>query len=474
MLTNLIEAAASNDCARLDATLAQEKARHPDLGDQPLAALLRQYKDANGRTALHFACHAGQHKMVAHILALAEGLPQDEAAVGWMDEKGHTPLTLAAAGGADRGKLVALLLAHGADPNLGSKEDGDGDGARALHHAAAHNDAAAVQALLQAGADINAPTDTGTALHWAAAEGAKDALQALVDAGADVNAVNGQGVTPIILAAAHGCGSSVAALAKAQADVGFILSGGGLTALHMIAEYGSLEAVLAILATGAPGAKCARHESDNGKPVHLAAWGGHREVVEALLPHSDVTESVDELMAWGKAKAVAYEEEQQKLQERQLLPPGQDSHHGGVALPPPAASAAAEQEALKHKEAANRHFVAQEYRAALDLYGQAIALNGRDPAFWSNRAGCLMKLERYEEALADAEMARALKPDWPKACYRMAEARLALKKYEDAALAAYEGIQLDAGNQPLHKLLKQAIDLGREEHQQQQQKGKEG
>jgi tetratricopeptide (TPR) repeat protein len=101
---------------------------------------------------------------------------------------------------------------------------------------------------------------------------------------------------------------------------------------------------------------------------------------------------------------------------------------------------------------------------------QAIALNGREAVFWSNRASCYMKLGQYEEALADAEMARALKsvghvgltwrcvapglrsvrvgegwgadvfvlwwvggwvlhrPDWPKACYRMAEARLALRR----------------------------------------------
>lgn len=40
-----------------------------------------------------------------------------------------------------------------------------------------------------------------------------------------------------------------------------------------IAEYGSAEAVMAILETE-QGRKCALLESDNGKPVQLAAWGG--------------------------------------------------------------------------------------------------------------------------------------------------------------------------------------------------------
>ena len=84
-----------------------------------------------------------------------------------------------------------------------------------------------------------------------------------------------------------------------------------------------------------------------------------------------------------------------------------------------------------------------------------------------------MKLDQPEEALVDAEMARRLKPDWPKACFRMAEARLALKRYEDAALAAYEGLQMDGGNEGLHKLLKTCIELGRAEHVE-KMKGEEG
>jgi len=415
--------------------------------------------------------------MVRHILDMApEG-------VSWTDEKGDTPLILAAAGGGgggvsgSRGALVELLLAKGADPNQGpEKNEGQQQGARALHHAAAHNDVEAIQALLKAGSDVNAPTETGTALHWASGEGAKEALQALINVGADVNAVNEQGLAPIILAAAHGCGGCVAALAKAGADVGFILSGVGLTALHMISEGGSLEGVKAILNTGAQGLKCAMHESENGKPLHLAAWGGHQEVVEVLLPHSDVKESVSELMEWGKAKAAAYEEEQKLKTEHDhhLLAPGQDLHHG-VDLPPAAASSADEQEAQKLKEVANRHFVGGEFETARGLYDQAIALNGRDATCWSNRAGSLMKLERFEEALRDAEVARALKPEWAKACFRMAEARLALGRWEDAALAAYEGVRLDAGSQALHKVLRTAIEEGRAEHAAKREgKGKEG
>ena len=38
-------------------------------------------------------------------------------------------------------------------------------------------------------------------------------------------------------------------------------------------------------------------------------------------------------------------------------------------------------------------------------------------------------------------------------------------RYEDAALAAWEGVQLDNTNAELKAILKKAVDLGREEHQ---------
>lgn len=40
--------------------------------------------------------------------------------------------------------------------------------------------------------------------------------------------------------------------------------------------------------------------------------------------------------------------------------------------------------------------------------------------------------------LLPSQVCRRLKPDWQKACYRMAVARLALGRFEDAALAAWE------------------------------------
>jgi predicted TPR repeat methyltransferase len=65
-------------------------------------------------------------------------------------------------------------------------------------------------------------------------------------------------------------------------------------------------------------------------------------------------------------------------------------------------------------------------------------------------------------ALADAEHCRRLKPDWSKGCFRLAAARMACGLYEDAAVAAFEGLKLDDTNASLKKIMKEAVAKGRE------------
>ncbi len=49
---------------------------------------------------------------------------------------------------------------------------------------------------------------------------------------------------------------------------------------------------------------------------------------------------------------------------------------------------------------------------------QAIDLDPTDATLLSNRSLCWIRLGQPEHALADAKACRALRPDWPKACYR--------------------------------------------------------
>lgn len=137
------------------------------------------------------------------------------------------------AGHAER---VRELLAGGADANAR-----DGDGATALMRAAHVGNLPLVHALLAAGADVDAADPQGwTALSKAVYNadldrGFADVVQALIDAGASVEAPIGYGIRPLMLAAGYGETAVVETLLAAGADV-LARNGGGLTALMMVKE----------------------------------------------------------------------------------------------------------------------------------------------------------------------------------------------------------------------------------------------
>jgi len=60
----------------------------------------------------------------------------------------------------------------------------------------------------------------------------------------------------------------------------------------------------------------------------------------------------------------------------------------------------------------------------------------------SVRSACFMALGDYPGALRDAEACRRLQPQWAKACYRLAVARLALKQFEDAAVSEMDSFYI--------------------------------
>ncbi|HLP99337.1 MAG TPA: ankyrin repeat domain-containing protein [Sideroxyarcus sp.] len=110
-----------------------------------------------------------------------------------------------------------------------------------LIEAAKAGDLVAVQAAIAAGADVNAVDERGwTALSYAVynadlKRGFADVVQALIDAGADVEAPIGYGVRPLMLAAGYGETAVVEVLLKAGADV-LAQNEGGYTALMMVKQ----------------------------------------------------------------------------------------------------------------------------------------------------------------------------------------------------------------------------------------------
>ena len=68
-------------------------------------------------------------------------------------------------------------------------------------------------------------------------------------------------------------------------------------------------------------------------------------------------------------------------------------------------------------------------------------------------------------ALTDAQRCRQLRPRWAKAYFRLGSALHALQRFEEAAQALFEGVQLEPDNIELARAFREAVDDGRRAHQ---------
>lgn len=132
--------------------------------------------------------------------------------------------------------LVTSLLQNGADGNAR-----DATGATPLMMAAGSGNLPVVKVLLAAGVDVNAVDERGWGALMKAVynadldRGFPDVVQALIEAGANIEAPIAYGVRPLMLAAGYGEAAVVKVLLDAGADFRAV-NDGGRTAKVMVQD----------------------------------------------------------------------------------------------------------------------------------------------------------------------------------------------------------------------------------------------
>src|SRR5438067_1115278 len=117
--------------------------------------------------------------------------------------------------------------------------------------AAMKGDRAALRALLQQKADVNAPqVDGATALHWAVYRDDGEAADLLIKAGAKVDAANREGVTPLAMASLFGTDAMVERLLAAGANAKQH-GANGETMVMLAARNGNPVVIKRLVAAGA-------------------------------------------------------------------------------------------------------------------------------------------------------------------------------------------------------------------------------
>lgn len=152
----------------------------------------------------------------------------------------------------------------------------------AVADAAQKGDKAAVRALIQQKANVNAPQiDGATALHWAVELGDLEMADALLKAGANPSAVNRAGARPLLAAAVNGQALMIEKLLAAGADPNVALDSSGDTALMIASRTGKVDAVRMLLDHGAQ--VNAKENWGGTTALMWAAAEKHPEVVKLLL-----------------------------------------------------------------------------------------------------------------------------------------------------------------------------------------------
>ncbi|MGI2298939.1 ankyrin repeat domain-containing protein [Candidatus Cardinium hertigii] len=273
---------------------------------QKVTALLIDKKNINnqdflGYSPLHYAAKYAKATVVACLLEANPLLNQISV------RNGHTPLLLAI----ERGhkKIVSLLLAAGADPNILNHR-----GCHPLQLAIQQNRKDLVQLLLQAGAICNATPNPlflaikgrrlpiirlllahkqiietedkngYTALHWAAKQNSPTIFQTVLKSGHfNINAKAANGATPLHLIVAN----KKSKLLKTLRHVPFlevnIQDRTGSTPLHYAVVMNQLDVVSGLLRYPSLDVNVPNHLGQT--PLHYAVQCRHTAIIKKLLVH---------------------------------------------------------------------------------------------------------------------------------------------------------------------------------------------
>jgi len=311
----------------------------------------------NGYAAIHYAAQKGNIEMMKTILDTSGCDVALRASTH--EHQDITALHLAVQSGSV--DVVLALVAAGAPVDAGKSMGGGVSGVTALHQAVYQDREEIVAALLEHGADPARSMDGWyTPLHVAAEKGftaiARCLLEAISSDGREqsVNARASLGehadLTPLHVAAQHGHREIIELFVDAGADTWAVRGygdRGAITALHLAAENGFVDAVVTILETTATDNDRAplinAQDSLGFTALHLAVQYQFPNVVRAL-NIAGADESVrtnDGLTAWHIAKQIndasilqiiGPEPPASALRSLEAIPPMSDNRHKSSKL----------------------------------------------------------------------------------------------------------------------------------------------
>jgi ankyrin repeat protein len=270
-LADLVEAAKVGDVAGI----------RQIVGEKP--ELLNQGDERFGATALHWAALTDQVGAVRTLVELG-------ADVNVTNRDGETPAQVAARAG--RTEAVRALSGPEAPPVAAAEPEPVAAPAAAaepsvadLVEAAKVGDVAGLRRIVRAKPELINRGDErfgATALHWAALADQIAAVEALIELGADVNVANRDGETPLQVAERGGRAEAVRVLSGAGRAPAATTAGPSLADLVEAAKVGDVAGIRRIVGEN-PYLLNRADERFGATPLHWAAVANQVDAVRTLV-----------------------------------------------------------------------------------------------------------------------------------------------------------------------------------------------
>ncbi|TNN50935.1 Tetratricopeptide repeat protein 31 [Liparis tanakae] len=107
----------------------------------------------------------------------------------------------------------------------------------------------------------------------------------------------------------------------------------------------------------------------------------------------------------------------------------------------------------------NRLAASGQYEMAVKCFTDAIKYNPQEFKLFGNRSLCYERMQQYENALGDADLALSMQPNWIKGLFRKGKALCGLKMYYEASLIYKEVLTLESSSAEAVQELKRAQTL---------------
>lgn len=331
--------------------------------------------------------------------------------------------------------MIDVMLEHGANPQ------GIIDGEVFIVHSSVCGNVEIVQSLLKAGADPNSNTKDGLPILFF--------LSAMVAMKAQSDKTIAQKYEEIVKVLLQAGASPNAA------------GPGGFTPLHVAGEIGNLPLIMSLLEHGA---SLEMKNIEQKTPADVAAEWGHVDATRYLL-YGLEAESMDPVVVQAEVDRLIGEKKEVQETTMKAINSGEAAPRKNLIPGPEEPS---EEKYHGFRTQGNTAFVSGDFDRALDLYQQGLRHKTTDSTLWSNAAAAAIRLERYDQAMQLARIARTVDDKNVKAWYREGKAAESLQLWEDAATAYYEAFLVNnesptkMSDVDFAELVKSAVQKGRE------------